>query len=413
MKKLDKPINIALIFDQEVSSGGGYQQGLNAAFLAKKVNPEFANVLFFHTKKSLKHSLRNNGIKSELIDISIFKKLYLYIKTTAKFRIIYELVKIVFDFNFFESFLEKKNIDLVYFISPSRFALDFEKINFIFTIWDLCHRDHFEFPEVKMKGEFENRELKINYACKRAICIIVDSEYGKLNLSKKYNLDEKRICVIPFEPLSIINGKNRIPKKFFNSINKYKIKNKYIFYPAQFWPHKNHIYILKAVYILDKKHNIKLSIVFSGGDKGNKNIVKNYAKKLGIQDRLLFTGFISNKELISLYRYSLALVMPTFFGPTNLPPLEAFRIGVPVIYPDLDGLKDQVQNSALLMNLNDPNSLTECLFKLIKNKKLRDNLIRKGYKLAGQNANYDRVSALEKILIGFINKYINFKAKIS
>ena len=109
----------------------------------------------------------------------------------------------IIDFNFFESFLEKKEIDLVYFISPSRFALDLEKINFIFTLWDLCHRDHIEFPEIKIKGEFENRELRINYATKRAISI-VDSEEGKLNLTKKYNVDQERICVIPFEPMKIL-----------------------------------------------------------------------------------------------------------------------------------------------------------------------------------------------------------------
>ena len=46
----EKPINIALIFDQEVSSGGGYQQGLNAALLAKKLDPKLVNICFFHTK---------------------------------------------------------------------------------------------------------------------------------------------------------------------------------------------------------------------------------------------------------------------------------------------------------------------------------------------------------------------------
>ena len=152
---MEKPINIALIFDQEVSSGGGYQQGLNAAMVALKVSPELAKISIFHTKKNIKNKLIANGIDSQLINISMIKKLYLYIKTTAKFRFIYIFLKLIFDFNFFESFLEKEDIDLVYFISPSRFALDLEKINFIFTIWDLCHRDHFEFPEVKLKGEYE------------------------------------------------------------------------------------------------------------------------------------------------------------------------------------------------------------------------------------------------------------------
>jgi len=409
MNKFENQINIALIFDQEVASGGGYQQGLNAAILALKINPKLAKISVFHTKKNISNKLKENGIDSEFIDISLIKKFYLYIKTTAKYRIIYKLLKLVVDFNFFESFLEEKKIDLVYFISPSRFALDLEKINFIFTIWDLCHREHVEFPEIKLNGEFENRELRINYATKRAVSIIVDSDYGKLNLAKTYSIAEKRISVIPFEPNLEVKKNNISTRTISDLIAKYKIKNKYIFYPAQFWPHKNHIYILKAVKILEMNHKIKIDIVFSGGDKGNKEKIKLFAKKLGIQQRLLFTGFISNAELIAFYKNSIALVMPTYFGPTNLPPLEALNLGVPVIYSDLNGLKEQVGDAALFMDLNQPSTLSNHLLNLIKNNDLKNNLIRLGYRIAEKNKNYDRIAILEKILISFISKYSNFK----
>ena len=133
-----------------------------------------------------------NGINSHLIKLSFFEKLYLYIKTTKKYRVIYEIIKVFFDYNYFESFLIRKDIELVYFISPSRFSLDLNKLNFIFTIWDLCHRDHIEFPEIKLNGEFEDRELRIKYASERAISIIVDSKYSKLSLTyslmKNYQL---------------------------------------------------------------------------------------------------------------------------------------------------------------------------------------------------------------------------------
>ena len=94
---------------------------------------------------------------------------------------------------------------MLYFISPSRFALDLDELNFIYTIWDLCHRDNLEFPETKIKDEFENRELRLNFSLKKATAIIVDSKYGKSNLAKKYNIEKSRIKVIPFEPLKEIN----------------------------------------------------------------------------------------------------------------------------------------------------------------------------------------------------------------
>ena len=77
----------------------------------------------------------------------------------------------------------------------------------------------------------------------------------------KNNIEAKRICVIPFEPLIDIK-ENKVLPYSSEYILKYNIENKYIFYPAQFWPHKNHIYIMKAIYILEKVHKIKLNIVF-------------------------------------------------------------------------------------------------------------------------------------------------------
>ena len=82
----DSPLNIALIFDQEVESGGGFQQGLNAALLASKIDKKLAYLSIFHTKKKIKYNLKENGIDSQLINLSLIEKIYLYIKTTEKFQ---------------------------------------------------------------------------------------------------------------------------------------------------------------------------------------------------------------------------------------------------------------------------------------------------------------------------------------
>ena len=70
--------------------------------------------------------------------------------------------------------------------------------------------------------------------------------------------------------------------------------------------------------------------------------------------------------------------MPTYFGPTNIPPLEAFTLGVPVLYSDLPGLRDQVGNAALLMDLKDPSSMSKYIVDLINKEGLREKLIRLG-----------------------------------
>ena len=168
---------------------------------------------------------------------------------------------------------------------------------------------------------------------------------------------------------------------------------------------------LMDIYILEKKYNTVLNVIFSGGDKGNKKNIIHYASKLGIKNRITFTGFIPNHELISIYKMSLALVMPTFFGPTNIPPYEAFKIGTPVIYPDLNGLREQVKDAALLVDLYDPETLSKTLLELITNLNFRENIIKKGYMLYKENEAIDRVRILNEILKKYLIKSYTFRKR--
>ena len=63
------------------------------------------------------------------------------------------------------------------------------------------------------------------------------------------------------------------------------------------------------------------------------------------------------------------------------------------------------------MNLYDPNTLSDCLYKLLKDKDLRNDLLNKGFKMIDKNTKYDRLSKFENILSQFIIKYCNFKNK--
>jgi glycosyltransferase involved in cell wall biosynthesis len=121
-----------------------------------------------------------------------------------------------------------------------------------------------------------------------------------------------------------------------------------------------------------------LGAIFSGSDRGNLSYIKEMTKKFNLESQVRFAGFVQDDEIIHLYSQSLALVMPTYFGPTNMPPLEAFALNVPVLYSDLPGLRDQVNDAALLLDLNDPTSLVLNLKKLLSSSETRRRLINNG-----------------------------------
>ena len=100
--------------------------------------------------------------------------------------------------------------------------------------------------------------------------------------------------------------------------------------------------------------------------------------------------------------------MPTYFGPTNIPPYEAFKLGTPVIYPNLEGLKDQIYEEGLI-DLNNPDSLALKIKKLSTDKNFRTKMINNGYKLSKKMSSYKRLSKLNSILNQFKYKYSNFR----
>ncbi len=402
-----KPLRVAIIFDQQLHAGGGYQQAINAALIANKISNELANVFFFTTIEENINILSSYGINAKFIKITNFAKIKNYFRKKFLNTHFLKFIKKIEKYSLFEKNLIDKKIDIVYFLSPSNLALNLDELNYIITVWDLCHRDNPEFPEVRFNREIENRDLMYNMVLPRATAILADSEYGKINLINRYGIDSERIKVMPFQPGETTNKKDNSEYQKDNHVKlNYKLAEPYIFYPAQFWSHKNHVYLLQGLSILANDYGIRLGAIFSGSEKNNLAYIKNYVKELDLENYIRFTGFLPNEEIVNLYKKSVALVMPSYFGPTNLPPLEAFNLGVPVLYPDIRGLKDQVGDAALLIDLKNPKSMALHLKNLMEDTQLRKKLIAAGYNRLKYFDNFNRLEILNKILEDFRYKRI-------
>lgn len=399
-----RPIRLAVVFDQQILAGGGYQQALNAAILTKSISKEIAEPVFFTTLKENIPVLESYGIKSKYLPISLADKIMMSVRRQIWNPYLLKWIKIVSPLNAFEKILFNNEIDLVYFLTPDGRYKDLERLNYIATIWDLCHRDDPEFPEVRWDRGPEIRDRNYSQILPKATAIFVDSELSRSNIVRRYGVDIDRVHVMPFEASVATQsqtGTGSPAQSHIDIKTKYGMKAPYVFYPAQFWSHKNHIYLLEGLADLRARHGYKVGAIFVGSDKGNLEYVKQRAADLGLIEDIKFGGFVPNEEVPILYKQSLALVMPTYFGPTNLPPLEAFELGVPVLYPDKPGLREQVGDAALLMDLKKPSSLADHLYSLLTNEMLRSQLIAKGHVKIKIHGKGNRISLLESVITDF------------
>jgi glycosyltransferase involved in cell wall biosynthesis len=400
-----KIIRMAVVFNASVKEGGGYVQGFNTLLLLKKIPPKLCEPIYFSSKPENIQYLKQFGIHCHLISISLWDKIKMeFYKHMESFSIKYYYNRLL-EKNVITKTFMKHKINLIYFVEPNTWVRYVHNLNYIFTVWDISHLDQPVFPEVRDRFEFERREELYEKTLRKATAVIVDSEWSKKNIIRYYRVTPDRIKILPFSlSLGIQIDEDTYQASYIDIKEKYHICGNYIFYPAQFWAHKNHTYIINAVSLLKEQYNIELYIIFAGGDQGNLEYVLETAKLLGIKHLVKNIGFVANEELPYLYRQSLALVMPTYFGPTNIPPLEAFYLGVPVFYSDLPGLVNQVGDAAILLDLKDPKTLAGGLHKLISNESFRIMKINKGKeRLKVLNNDSDRLSTLIKILEEYQN----------
>lgn len=259
--------------------------------------------------------------------------------------------------------LEKLDIDIAFFNARTTTPLRLSRHPYVFTVWDLCHRDHPEFPEVFANREFERREQVLKTVLPKAVAVIADSDIGADKIAQWYAVDRPRVHVIPFLPsIGVRNYAKGVRTSSPNEARKkYGLPENYIFYPAQMWAHKNHVYLFEGMAELKSRYGLSISAALSGGDKGNRSYLQTCAETLGIADQVFFLGFIDDGDIPALYDGAKALVMPSYFGPTNLPPIEAALLGCPVIYADQPAFRAQMRDAALYCDLSAPASLAEHL----------------------------------------------------
>ena len=284
--------------------------------------------------------------------------------------------KFAFLWNPFVNTLRKKKPDL-WIAQTTEIGEELLGIPTIVPIFDLMHRYHPEIPELNEK--FKEREILYTYECEHATRILVDSEVGKQHVLECYGDGTSelgnKIRILPFIPSDYIYEAEDIEEL------PYSIFPKYIFYPAQFWTHKNHTRLLQAIQKLKEK-GIIINLVLVGSEQNNEQTVENMIEQYGIQDQVKILGYVNNLEMVYLYKHARALVMPTLLGPTNIPQLEAFVLHCPVATSRIYAIPEQVGDAALLFDPLNVEEIAHCIERLWVDDELCQELINKGQKKA-------------------------------
>jgi len=288
-------------------------------------------------------------------------------------------------------------VDLMLYVKPTIHAFLWP-FPFVFPIHDLQHRLQSEFPEVSAGGEWSRREYIYRNAVPKAAAILTDSEAGQEDVVKAYKANPAKVHPLPY--LAPMHLTAEVSNQDIDRVRtRYQLPERYLFYPASFWPHKNHACLLNALKILQMEYQLEVHLVFAGSCRHECERLKSLASELGLTEKVHFLGYVPDEDVYPLYCLASALVMPTFFGPTNIPVLEAWSCGCPVITSDIRGIREQICDAGLLADPRNPADFARAISELYQNTSLRARIIERGRTKVAQWTPADFATRLEVILL--------------
>jgi glycosyltransferase involved in cell wall biosynthesis len=273
-------------------------------------------------------------------------------------------------------------IDFVLFTVPNPLAFECG-LPFIFPVHDLQHKLQPEFPEVSAAGEWREREYMFWNGIDRALVVYSESDVGTQDILTLYadtSITPERVLALPLLPPSYLDDKADSVTQRLQSLG---VSQPYFFYPAQFWPHKNHARLIRAIAHLRDARGLRVNLCLCGSSQNaireqTYDTVVALIRSLNLEGQVRLLGYVEEADITALYRGARGMVMPTFFGPTNIPVLEAWSLECPVISSDFRGIREQVGDAGILVDPNSVASIADGLERLAVDDELCRQLAHKG-----------------------------------
>lgn len=349
------PMRIAAVLNEEATAGGGFSQSLNAVLQMQRLCEGRYELVVVTTSRVNLPVLASLGLDARWIPLTVADKLLAVLHPLALWQRLQHRFRWVMGF---ERQLMRLGCDLVYLTAPRGLPAPPVSLNHIATLWDLCHAQQPEFPEVRQFHTAALRDRGYLALMHSAVLTLTDSPSLSDLVVQRYGIPRERLLPMPFAPSPLLSPE--APDHGADSGRDGVPNEDYLLYPANLWPHKNHLRVQQALVELGRR-GWRPVVVFCGRDQdGQRAHLERHAQQHGIAGQVEYLDFVPPARLSRLYRHALAVVMPTYFGPTNLPPLEAWAFGTPLVYSST--LAEQAGEAALLVDPDDALALADALW---------------------------------------------------
>ncbi len=243
----------------------------------------------------------------------------------------------------------------------------------IVTIHDLIPLD---FPDNRPATQVRRFERAVRRACKSAAGIICPSSYTRDRLVRQFNADPRRITVNAWAPDSSVQP---IPQhRWAPVLDSYGITKPFVLHFGAADPRKNTRRMIEAWAACNPIHRRRWQLLIVGLDHKTRQELSNTVTQLSLQSSVRLHGFADEAHLPTLLSASELVAYPSLSEGFGLPILDAWAAGTTILTSDCTSLTEVADDAAILVDPLDALSIARGLNRLMRDARLRSELIYKG-----------------------------------
>jgi glycosyltransferase involved in cell wall biosynthesis len=237
------------------------------------------------------------------------------------------------------------------------------------TVMSLMDLSYLYFPEMFRQRDLYQLKSWTSRSVKKAKRILTISQNSQNAIIKEYRVAPEKV-VVTYPGLTMVKRSQKA------NLKKYGIEGDFLLYVGTLQPRKNLEKLIEAFGLLKNK---KLKLVIVGKKGWLYDEIFKKVKKMALEKRVIFTGFVPNEDLGTFYQKAKCLVLVSLYEGFGLPVLEAMAHGCPVVASDVSSLPEVVGEAGILVDPKKPEAIAQGIEKAMAN---QEELIKKGYQQA-------------------------------
>ena len=278
--------------------------------------------------------------------------------------------------------LLEEGIDVLFcpFTAPERAEPDLPVVS---VVYDL---QHLAYPQFFTAQERANRDALLRVLEERADRLVCISQYARARFLETLRVAPDRVTTIP---IAVHARLPRLPAEAARAAReRLGVERPYVFYPANFWPHKNHRMLLTAYAALRaRRPGLVPDLVLTGALAAPAAALVEAVVAMGLSPHVRMLGYLPDADLAALFEGALFVVFPSLYEGFGMPVLEAMHFGKPVACSDVTSLPEVAGDAALFFDPRRPDAIACAIERLLDEPDLRASLARRGAeRVAAQDA---------------------------